>query len=427
MKQFLFSEKIKRLAAYEYAPVPLPWFLAQEVGKNKIASQIHRIFLQESATDRQFGGRKPVRKLKYIIYIALFTVFWPVLSGIRASEYLNKNGNYVQTYHQINLWMQWLQSFYLSAFYNIHPDSYYKFQLWEPANRKKIALYIQDYKIKTLLPYLNRNIDVEQVRDKVRFFEAASVAGLPIIPIIAKLDSFGKIKWYNPEEKFPQKNLFIKYTNLYCGQGAEYWEYVEANKWKSGDLMFDGAHLVEHCLQKAQYKTVIVQLNIQNHPSVANFSQGGLCTLRAITYKLPSQPAKSLISSWRMPRGEEKTDNFAGGGLVAGVSNEGILTAAVAKDIRLGSFTNHPDTNAQIQGTQLPRFQDMVNLALKAHECFQKPCFIGWDIALTMDGPTIVEANTTWGTESIEMPHRRPLMETEFGEIYCRALEQMEA
>jgi hypothetical protein len=284
--------------------------------------------------------------------------------------------------------MQWLQSFYFSAFYNIHPDSYYKFRLWEPSNRKKAKLYIQQDEIKILLPYLNRNVDVGQVRSKVRFWEAASVKGLPVIPIIAKFNSSGEIKWYSQKDNFPQKDLFIKYANSYCGQGAEHWEYVDENKWKHGDLVFGGAKLIEHCLQKAQYNTVIVQPNIQNHPSIANFSQGGLCTLRAITYKLPSQPAKSLLSSWRMPRGEVKTDNFAGGGLAAGVSPEGILTEAVAKDVRLGSFTYHPDTNAQIQGAQLPRFQDMVDLALEAHEFFQEPCFIAWDIAHTVDGPT---------------------------------------
>jgi hypothetical protein len=45
MKRLPFAERIKRLAAYEYAPVILPYFFAKVLG-GSASSQVHRFFLK---------------------------------------------------------------------------------------------------------------------------------------------------------------------------------------------------------------------------------------------------------------------------------------------------------------------------------------------------------------------------------------------
>ena len=110
-----------------------------------------------------------------------------------------------------------------------------------------------------------------------------------------------------------------------------------------------------------------------------------------------------------MPVGRGEADNFNAGGIAAGVSERSTLGVAVGKDVRAGLFTHHPDTQARIEGVDLPYWQQMVDLALLAHERLGGPCFVGWDIALTIDGPIVLEGNDKFGVDLAQMPQGQPL------------------
>ena len=88
----------------------------------------------------------------------------------------------------------------------------------------------------------------------------------------------------------------------------------------------------------------------------------------------------------------------------------------------MGIISHHPDTTAPIKGAKLPYWKEMTELALSAHKHFQMPIFIGWDIALTHEGPLVVEANTTWSVDLIQMSHNQPIMDIRFSEIFNSAL-----
>ena len=63
-------------------------------------------------------------------------------------------------------------------------------------------------------------------------------------------------------------------------------------------------------------------------------------------------------------------------------------------------FTVHPTTQREAVGFPLPHFDDSVRLVLEAHSsAFPTFPTVGWDIAITDDGPVIVEMNIQWGAE----------------------------
>ena len=117
-----------------------------------------------------------------------------------------------------------------------------------------------------------------------------------------------------------------------------------------------------------------------------------------------------------MPVGMAVVDNFNSGGILAEVSDNGKLGAAVGQDVRVGLVRHHPDTQARIEGEQLPYWQQMVDLALLAHERLGEPCFVGWDVALTINGPILLEGNAKFGIHPSP-----PLGETKYGEVFIAA------
>ena len=89
-------------------------------------------------------------------------------------------------------------------------------------------------------------------------------------------------------------------------------------------------------------------------------------------------------------------DNLHAGGIAAAVDVQtGILSRAsnLGADASLGWLDRHPVTGARIAGTRLPMWDDVREFALRAHRGFSDRVLIGWDIAITPDGPVMVEGN----------------------------------
>ena len=140
----------------------------------------------------------------------------------------------------------------------------------------------------------------------------------------------------------------------------------------------------------------VLQPRVLNHPSIAAITDTALCTVRVLTLMAPNRPPEYLGAYLKIPTGNSIVDNITDqGGIGCPVDGKtGMLGKGISADLTSAPFNHHPDTGAEMTGKQLPFWDQVVNLSLKAHGSLSTLPLIGWDIALTPGGPVIVEGNT---------------------------------
>lgn len=98
-------------------------------------------------------------------------------------------------------------------------------------------------------------------------------------------------------------------------------------------------------------------------------------------------------------------DNLAGGGLVAAVDLKTGKLITDAVDEEGNVYSRHPATGMIIKGFDIPFFAETLKLVLDAYEKKRFEGYLGWDIAITEDGPEVVEVNTVPGVILFQLPY----------------------
>ena len=68
-----------------------------------------------------------------------------------------------------------------------------------------------------------------------------------------------------------------------------------------------------------------------------------------------------------------------------------ITTGALGSDRKY--YPAHPDSGVIFTGYEIPFFHDALTLVMKAAQEIPEIRYIGWDIAISANGPVVIEAN----------------------------------
>lgn len=422
------------LRVLPHSPCVLPWF-AFRTGSG--IAELRRIAL-EARYGRSRTG------------MAFYSVCWPLIAIKRTATYLRHEARAVRRVAGVRRRTQWRHLLGLAWRHNVDPYDYYLSGLWEDAKRSRIAGWVHAWELDALLDYSLQGTDTAMLDSKFRFPRLCRELDLACAPSIAFVEEPGGVTWCDGHRSLPPGDLFVKPTEMCSGAGAERWQHdAGSGGWRSGaEHLPDQAALLEHCrrraadLQVENYRwlhasgpvlrcrqqeqdnhRMVIQPRLRNHPSVEPLSNGSLCTLRVVTLRMPGGPPGILPTCLRMPTGNAAIDNFSAGGLVCTVRDGGVMGPARSKHIGAGEFSRHPDTGAPIDGATLPFWRDAVALALRAHSKIDLLGSIGWDLALTPNGPLLLEANSRWGT-IVQIYSGIPLGDTRWVEVYLAWLDR---
>ena len=141
----------------------------------------------------------------------------------------------------------------------------------------------------------------------------------------------------------------------------------------------------------------LLQERITQHPKMSELHPASVNTIRMVTFN--NNGMVSVFSTvLRIGAKGKSVDNWASGGIIVSIDKQ---TGKLGKEGMFkigygGRVATHPDTNMVFEDFQIPFFDKCVKLACKLHSYFYGIHSVGWDIAITADGPIFIEGNDDW-------------------------------
>ena len=179
----------------------------------------------------------------------------------------------------------------------------------------------------------------------------------------------------------------------------------------NGQLM-TSAQLARELAEGA--RPFVIERGVEQHPAQRALFEDTTNTLRLLTMIDLASGEPFVVGAVQRigAHSSGPVDNWSQGGLSARVD---IDTGRLSRATRLPSraaldwFARHPDTNAQIEGSQVPHWGATVATVLRAAERASFLEYVGWDIIIGDDGPVILEANINSGMNVLQV--HKPLLE----------------
>jgi hypothetical protein len=265
--------------------------------------------------------------------------------------------------------------------YNISILDYFYFRFFKKNNeeRKKWAGtgYMYEFQLK-----MNPKNSRKLLEDKIIFLNIYNKF------VIHNHVSLDQIKINSPEflkvMQNPSGKIVFKDALGQCGFGIQ---VDEAKKWNREDLIAymesKGFNLLESFVQQANELQVM--------------SPSGLNTIRIFTL-LTSKNEVVLLGSRLRITINSKVDNMASGNMAAVIddSNGVVISEGFFSDITKENCLVHPVTGVKIVGFQVPFWKETLELVKEAALLQTTNRSVGWDVAITNNGPELIEGNHNW-------------------------------
>lgn len=190
-----------------------------------------------------------------------------------------------------------------------------------------------------------------------------------------------------------QDSFFAKPNHGSCGHGIE---KIRVAKFKSSE---------EILLYIRDKKLVILEEVLPQHEAMAKLHPDSVNSIRIVT-DLVDETVHIAYVMVKMGRGGGCCDNTGQGGVICRVDEKTGKICSVATDDYFNIFEKHPDTEVKFVGYELPMLHEAIEMVKQAALEIPQMRHVGWDVAITPDGPAIIEGNEYPGTDLCQLaPH----------------------
>ena len=151
-----------------------------------------------------------------------------------------------------------------------------------------------------------------------------------------------------------------------------------------------------------EHKLVVLEHQLIQHPDMARLHPNSVNTMRIVTDNVNGNVTIAYIIV-KMGTGGSVCDNSGQGGILARVDVDTGRISTPATDDYFHVYDTHPDTGIPLVGYQLPMVPEAIAMAKEAAQVFPQVGHVGWDMAVTPDGPAIIEGNNFPGTDLCQL------------------------
>ena len=190
--------------------------------------------------------------------------------------------------------------------------------------------------------------------------------------------------------------VFVKILDGECSHGCE---RIHMKDWPDFDALYDH-------IQKGKFG--LLEDIVDQHPDVEALHPGSVNCQRVITLLDDAGEPHCLYVVQKMGLGDSFVDCNC---LYSPVDIETgkIKFPGHSGNTPLGIvYDEQPDTHIKLVGYQLPFVKEAVAMCLEAAKVVPQVRYVGWDVAISKDGPEFIEGNTYCAHDFWQLPPHTP-------------------
>jgi len=327
------------------------------------------------------------------------------------------------------------RAFCLCREQNYLPNEAFELGLLNPKfPDEELSNYISRRTLTKLQKALNPASWALLLKDKGIFYRYCTAADIPAPELyaiffrtVAGWSSDGSVLTSRADwEKFFDLTLpaefVIKPSQGSFGEGVNILAKTNAGFTDAFAKQSKAADLYKMMLSDPKYDSFVIQERLKNHPELIRFTDTeSLQTIRFITSIDTGGCCRILYARLKMILGRIAIDNWQhglAGNAKADISlTDGFLKPAImmAPDsLEIKTIATHPKTGVPLDQCRLPLWPEARALVEETAIKFLPVRTIGWDVALTPNGPVILEANVWW-----DPPNQNPRMKIISEALHC--------
>ena len=154
--------------------------------------------------------------------------------------------------------------------------------------------------------------------------------------------------------------------------------------------------------EQNKYSSWLFESRVVQSSQMACINPSSVNTIRLMTALYPDGSVKVFAAFMKFGRAGSDIDNAGSGGNID--CGFDVDTGTCYNTIQFNSFSDiiecdrHPDSGIQINGMRLENWDSVKEKICEYQARVPELKAIGWDVALTDDGPVIIEINNWWDT-----------------------------
>lgn len=166
----------------------------------------------------------------------------------------------------------------------------------------------------------------------------------------------------------------------------------------SNDIIANNHHILEE-LSSCDY---ILEAKLANCKELDRINHSSLNTLRV--YTMLDKTGKPVILNMMLRIGKtgSDVDNWGAGGVAYEINLDEGIVHGYGIDKQCHKHLKHPGTDFVMPGFKIPQYPKVLEMIEKLCRIDSNSRLVGWDIAITPDGPELIEMNCPAGHDILQ-------------------------